>query len=157
MWLSTIAPMQDSLKLQEEIPMVVFRPHVDEQESSTAPFYVTLVIHELLLQNYMLNSRASHNLMPFPIMEQLGLQIKKPYKYLYSFDSKRAKCLGMIKYMVVNLDQIPVKSVVMDIVVVDIPARFGILLSRSWGSKIEGSIKLYLTYATIRVFGGEEL
>ena len=29
-------------------------------------------------------------------------------------------------------------------------------LSRSWGTKIEGSIKLYLTYATIPVFGGQE-
>ena len=44
----------------------------------------------------------------------------------------------------------------MDIVVADIPARFGMLLSRSWGSKIRGSIKLDLTYATIPVFGGEE-
>ena len=45
----------------------------------------------------------------------------------------------------------------MDIVVADIPARFGILLSRSCGSKIGGSIKLEFTYTTIPVFGGEEL
>ena len=56
----------------------------------------------------------------------------------------------------VNLAQIPAKSVVMEIVVADIPARFGMLLSRSWGTKIEGSIKLDLTYATIPVFGGQE-
>ena len=62
----------------------------------------------------------------------------------------------MIKYLVVNLAQIPAKSVVMDIVVADIPARFGMLLSRSWGTKIGGSIKLDLTYATVPVFGGQE-
>ena len=52
--------------------------------------------------------------------------------------------------------QIPAKSVVMDIVVADIPARFSMLLSRSWGTKIGGSVKLDLTYATIPIFGGQE-
>jgi hypothetical protein len=131
---STSAPTHDSLNLQEERPMVVFGPHVEELDPSTAPFYVTLVIHDLLLHNCMLDSGASHNLMPLSVMEQLGLQITRPYKDLYSFDSKRVKCLGMIKDLVVNLAQIPVKSVVMDIVVADIPPRFGMLLSRSWGS-----------------------
>ena len=72
------------------------------------------------------------------------------------FYSKRVGCLGMIKDLVVNLAQIPVKSVVIDIVVVDIPTRFGMLFSRSWVSNIRVSIKLGLTYATIHIFGGEE-
>ena len=62
--------------------------------------------------------------------------------------------MGMIKDLVVNLAQIPVKSVVMDIVVAHTPPRFGMLISRSWGSKVGGSIKLDLTYATIPTFGG---
>ena len=94
--------------------------------------------------------------MPLSVIEQLGLQITRPYKDLYSFDSKRVKCLGMIKDLAVTLAQIPAKSVVMDIVVADIPACFGMLLSRSWGTRIGGSIKLDLSYATIPVFGGQE-
>lgn len=62
----------------------------------------------------------------------------------------------MIKDLLVNLDQILVKSVVMDTVVVDIPASFIFILSKSWGSNIGDSIKLDLTYATIHIFGGEE-
>lgn len=104
----------------------------------------------------MLDSEASHNLMPLEVMEQLGLQITKPYKDLYSLDSKRVKCLGMIKDLLVNLGQVLEKSVVMDIVLVDIPLRFGMLLSRSWGSKVGGSIKLDLNYTAISTFGGEE-
>ena len=83
--------------------MVVFGPHVEELDSTTPPFYVSLVIHDLLLHNYMIDSGASHNLLPLYVMEQLGLQITRPYKDLYSFDSKRVKCLGMIKDLVVNL------------------------------------------------------
>ena len=153
---STSSPTRDCLNLQEERPMVVFGPHVEELDPSIAPFYVTLVIHDILLHNCMLDSGASHNLMPLAVMEQLGLQITRPYKDLYSFESKRVMCLGMIKDLFVNLAQIMVKSVVMDIVVADIPPRFDMLLSRSWGSKVGGSIKLDLTYATIPTFGGEK-
>ena len=136
--------------------MVMFGPHVEELDASTPPFYVSLVIHDFLLHNCMLDSRASHNLLPLSVMEKLGLQITCPYKDLYSFDSKRVKCFGMIKDLGVNLAQILAKCMVMEIVVADIPARFGMLLSRSWGTKIGGSIKLDLTYATIPVFGGQE-
>ena len=40
----------------------------------------------------------------------------------------------------------------MDVVVVDIPPRFGMLLSRSWGAKIKGTMQLDFSYATIHVF-----
>ena len=43
---ATLTP--DSLNLQEERPMVVFGPHVEELDASTPPFYVSLVIHDLL-------------------------------------------------------------------------------------------------------------
>jgi len=47
------------------------------------------------------------------------------------------------------------KSVVMDIVVVDVPPKFGILLSRSWIKILGRTLYMDLTYATILVFGGE--
>jgi len=50
------------------------------------------------------------------IMEKLGLEITIPYQDLYSFDARKDKCLGMIKYLVVNLAQIPVKNIMMDVV-----------------------------------------
>ena len=100
----------------------------------------------------MLDSGASHNLMPKVVMESLGLEITKPYKYLYSFDSSRVKCLGLIKDLCVNLTQILAKSLVMDIVVADIPPKYGMLLSRSWGAKLQGSLQMDMSYATIPVF-----
>ena len=41
----------------------------------------------------------------------------------------------------------------MDIVVVDIPPKYGMILSRSWGAKLQGSLQLDMSYATIYVFG----
>jgi ribonuclease HI len=47
------------------------------------------------------------------------------------------------------------KSVVMDIIVDDVPPKFGMLLSRSWIKILGGTFHIDLTYATIPLFGGE--
>jgi len=70
--------------------------------------------------------------MPEVVMEKLGLEINRPYHDLYSFDVRKVKCDGMIKYMVVTLAQCPVKSIMIDVVVVDVPANYGMFLSRTW-------------------------
>ena len=82
--------------------MVIFGPHGEELDSTTPPFYVSVVIHDLLLHNCMLDSGASHNILPLSVMEQLGLQTTRTSKGLYSFNSMRLKCLGMIKDLVVK-------------------------------------------------------
>jgi hypothetical protein len=91
------------------------------------------------LHNVMLDFRVLHNLMPKVIMDELGLDITRPYNDLFSFDSRKFKCLGLIKDLVVSLAQIPSKNMVMDVVVVDIPPKFGMLLSRSWVAKLKGT------------------
>ena len=43
----------------------------------------------------------------------------------------------------------------MDIVVADIPPKFGLVFSRSWSKRLGGTLQMDLTYATIPIFGGE--
>jgi hypothetical protein len=101
----------------------------------------------------MMDSGASHNLMPKDVMENLGLEVTRPYKDLHSFDSSKVKCIGLVKYLCITLAQIPTKSMVMDIVVAYIPPKYGMLLSGSWGDKLKGTLQLDMSYATIPVFG----
>jgi hypothetical protein len=96
--------------------------------------------HDKVFHNYLMQSGASHNLMPKTILDELGLEITKTYHDMYSFDSRKVKCLGVIKYLVVTLFQFPMKSVVMDIVVVDVPPKFGILWSRYWIKRLGGTL-----------------
>lgn len=112
---------------------LMFGPEVEGkfQEGGVPPFYVSLNIHDKILHNAMLDLGASHNIMPKVFMEKLGLEITRPYKDMYSFDSSRVKCLGLIKYLCVTLAQIPAKSLVMDIVVADIPPKYDMILSWS--------------------------
>jgi len=101
---------------------------------------VSLNIHDKILNNAMFDSRASHDLMPKSVMEKLDFDITRPYKDLFSFDSSQVKCLGLIKDLCVSLVQYPTKTILMDIVVPDIPPKYGMLLSRSWGAKLQGSL-----------------
>ena len=55
------------------------------------------------MHNCLMDSGASHNLMPKIVMEELGLETKKDYHDLYSFDSRKVQCLGLIKDLVVTL------------------------------------------------------
>jgi hypothetical protein len=123
----------DTLNIQDDDPAILFGPRVEESNDvdEVPPFYVSMKIHEMTLHNAMLDSGASHNLMPKVVMHQLDLDITRPYKDLFSFDSGKVKCLGLIKDLVVSLSQIPAKNMVMDVVVIDIPPKFGMLLSRS--------------------------
>jgi hypothetical protein len=143
------------INLEDDKPNIVFGLHFEGVRDTVAPFYITLTLFDHLLHNCMLDSRASHNVIPKAIMDKLGLEITRPYGDLYSFDSRKVKCIGMIKDLVVGLAQIPVKRILMDVVVADIPPKYGMLLSRSWGAKLGGSLQLDMTYATIPVFGGQ--
>jgi hypothetical protein len=143
------------INLQDEKPTIMFGRHIESNKDYVAPFNIKLTVHDHLLHNCMLDSGTSHNLMPNIIMEKLGLKITRPYQDLYSFDSRKVKCLGMIKDSVVNISQIHVKSILMDVVVAEVPTKYGMLLSRFWGTKLGGSVQLDMTYATVPIFGGK--
>ena len=110
-----------SINLQDEKPAVILGPMVEDRNDSSPPFYTSLNVHDKVLHNFFMDSGASHNLMTKTVMEELGLEVTRAYHDLYSFDSRKVQCLGVIKDLVVTLFQLPMKSVVMDIVVVDVP------------------------------------
>ena len=94
---------------------------VEDIDDSSPPLYTSLNIHDKVMHNCLMDSGASHNLMPKIVMEELGLEITKSYHDFYSFDSRKVQCLGVIKDLVVTLFQLHMKSVVMDIMVANVP------------------------------------
>jgi hypothetical protein len=120
----------DSVNLQDEKTAIVLGPLVEDRNDSSPPFYTSLNIHDKVFHNCLMDSGASHNIMPKIAMDELRLEVTKTYHNLYSFDSRKVKCLGVIKDLVVSLFQLPMKSLVMDIVIVDVPPKFGMLLSK---------------------------
>lgn len=146
---------KDNVNVLDDTRELLFSPEVDGKTAVTGilPFYVSLHVHDKILHTAIFDSGASHNLMPKSMMERLNLDITRPYKDLFSFDSIQVKFLGLIKDLCVSLVQYPNKTILMDVVVADIPPKYGMLLSRSWGAKLQGSLQLDMSYATISVFG----
>ena len=81
----------DVINLEDDKPNITFGPHFEGARDTVSPFYITLNVHDRLQHNCMLDSGASHNVMPKAIMDRLGLEITRPYGDLYSFDSRRVK------------------------------------------------------------------
>ena len=132
----------DAVNVLDDQPELIFGPEVNGKsvDGGVPPFYVILNIHDKILHNPMFDSGASHNLIPKSVMEKLDLDITRPYKDLFSFDPSQVSCLGLIKDLCVSLVQYPAKTILMDVVVADIPPKYGMLLSRSWGAKLQGSL-----------------
>lgn len=150
-----ISENRDAVNVLDDQPELIFGVEVNGKivDGGIPTFYVSLNIHDKVLHNAMFDSGASHNLMPKSVMERLDLDITRPYKDLFSFDSSQVRCLGLIKDLCVSLVQYPANKILMDVVVADIPPKYGMLLSRSWGAKLQGSLQLDMSYATISVFG----
>ena len=87
----------DTINLQEENPKIFTGSALAEKTkndaSSSPPFYITLTFHDQMNHNCLLDSGASHNLMPKAVMEASWLSITKHYHDLYAFDSRSIKCL----------------------------------------------------------------
>ena len=62
----------DEVNLQDENPTIIVGSKTFDQPDDNSeyppPFYVTLTVHEQLLHNCLLDSGASHNLMPKEVM-----------------------------------------------------------------------------------------
>jgi hypothetical protein len=93
----------DTVNLEDENPIVTIGPHIQDKIDVSPPFYISLNVHDNILHNFLMDYGASHNGMPKVVMEELGLDITIPYHDLYSFESKKFKCIGVIKYVVVTL------------------------------------------------------
>ena len=91
------------VNLQDDKPVVTLGPMIEDLKDSCPPFYISLNIHDKILHNRLLDSGASHNLMPKVVMDERGLSITKPYHDLLSFESRKVKCLGLIIDLVISL------------------------------------------------------
>jgi hypothetical protein len=69
----------NSVNLQDEKPAVILGPLVEDRDDSSPPFYTSLNIHDKKIHNYLMDSGASHNLIPKSVMYELGLEITKTY------------------------------------------------------------------------------
>lgn len=80
-------------------------------------------------------------------MERLGLQITHPYKNVCGSDLNIVPTHGLIQGQRPQLYAQPNIYFLMDVVVLDIPITYGVLLSRKWTTTIGGTLQMDLCQA----------
>jgi hypothetical protein len=113
-------------------PIMLQADHFRVQYDDHPPFFMLLHVNNKHLNNYMLDSGACVNMMSLKVMKQLGLKTTKPYRNVCGFESKAIPTHGVIKNVKACLTQYPKIITLMDVVVVDVPDVWDMLLSRKF-------------------------
>jgi hypothetical protein len=134
----TIEPMDPPIILQDD--------HFRIQFGENPPFFMTLMMNIKYLNNCMLDTGVDENMMSLKVMQQMGLKVTRPYRNVCGFESKSIPTHGVVENVEVQLKEFPKKTVHIDIIVVDVPDMWGMLLSRKFGAMIGGSLEMDLTF-----------
>jgi hypothetical protein len=82
---------------KEDPPIILNTMYLDRPRDKNPPFYLSLGMNGLRLNNCMLDSGASTNVMSLKVMEQLGLKTTRPYGNVCGIDSKGSRSLGCVR------------------------------------------------------------
>jgi len=115
---------------------------------------MTLMMNNKYLNNCMLDTGAGANMMSLKVMQQMGLKVTRPYRNVCGFESKAIPTHGVVENVEVHLKEFPEKTVHIDIIVVDVPDVWGMLLSRKFGAMIGGSLEMDLTFLRLPLKDG---
>jgi hypothetical protein len=132
---------------EEDLPILLHAENICRKSGKHAPFFISLMVNEFTLHNCMLDSGSTTNIMPLKVVQQLGLEISRPYKNVCGVDSKRITICGIIKDLRIILVVFPYMSLAMNVVVIDIRDVWGMLLSKEWEETLGGSLQMDLSYA----------
>jgi hypothetical protein len=116
---------------KEHPPIMLNTLYLDRKRDKNPLFYLSLGINGLHLNKCMLDSRASINFISLKVMKQLGLKTTQPYGNVCGIDSIRVNVLGVCEDVEVFLIYFPHINVLVDILVIDVPDAWGMLLSRT--------------------------
>ena len=90
------------------------------------------------VHNYLVDSGASSNVMPLLVCKRInGQPIPSSYQII-QLDRSVVKVLGEMKDVLIRLFADPKVCQFIDIMVVDIPEAYGLILSRDWSMKLNG-------------------
>jgi hypothetical protein len=139
-------PMDPAIMLQVD--------HFRVQYGENPPFFMTLAMNGKNLNNCMLDTSVGANMMSLKVMRQVGLKVTRPYRNVCGFKSKAIPTHGVVENVEVRLKEYPEKMVHVDIVVVDVPDVWGMLLSRKFGAMLGGTLEMDLTFLQLPLKNG---
>jgi hypothetical protein len=70
----------DTMNIEDENPAITIGPHIENGSDISPPFNISLNVYEKILHKCLVVLGASRNFMPKVVMDELGLDITKPYQ-----------------------------------------------------------------------------
>jgi hypothetical protein len=116
-------------------------PSTAKMRGKIPPFYISIENHDVALHNCLVDTGVTNNIMPLAVMDALGMSFTKYYETgesIFAIDSRTVPAYGGIKYFYAWITIAPHIITVFNIVVVDIPPTYGVVLGRYWMSMIDG-------------------
>ena len=121
------------------------QPTKDEgisKKTKPSPFYLSLIIGDKIVHNFMIDSGSSSSVMPRCVVDQAGLKYEPMIKQVLQLDGTLVIIVGIIKGLRMALHACPSCTVTQDISIVELPPHFSICLSRDFISQIGGYVAL---------------
>ena len=109
------------------------QPTKDEgtsKKSKPSPFYLSLIIGDKIVHNFMIDSGASNSIMPRCVVDQLGLKYEPMIKFVLQLDGNSVTIVGILKIFKMALHECLGCTVTQDISIVELPPHFVIYLSK---------------------------
>ena len=104
----------------------------------TPPFLLSFEIFNRNVHNCLVDLGASSNLMPYSVYKKLNSQPKMCRKKIIQLDRSHVKVMRELKDVMIRLSSNSKVHQVIDVIVVDIPEDYGVILSRDWSCKLNG-------------------
>ena len=86
----------------------------------------------------LVNSGASSNVMPYSVCKKLNAQPKIFKTKIIQLDRLHVRVMGELKDVMIRLSSNSKVHQVIDVIVVNIPEAYGVILSRDWLAKLNG-------------------
>jgi hypothetical protein len=103
---------------------------IDKKGNPFVPlFLLTFEVFNINLHKFLVDSGESSNVMPLSIYKKLNAIPLKSDKHVIKLDKTQVKFIGELKDFMIRMDTHPKFVQVIDIIVVDIPEAYGLLLS----------------------------
>ena len=104
------------------------------RKTSAPPFLVTLEILNHKVHNCLVDSGSSMNVMPLAVCKKLNGQLKPTIWDVTQLDKTSVKVVGEMKNVLIRLSTNKKIFQYLNIVVVDIPDGYGLILNRDWSA-----------------------
>ena len=117
-------------KVATKVAITNLQHYNKKNKSQTPPFLMTFKIFNQNIHHFLMDSGASSSVMSYSVCEKLGIRPRKSTSSIIQLDRTDVKVICELKEVLIRLLVEPMVHHIIDILLVNVPEAYSILLSR---------------------------